>query len=162
MNKSEKTLEQPPGDSQTYQQPTNLLHKFVNVADNTSQQSSVIDKPIILKNKEARRHIHRYDLRLGIKECKNEEEEQRLLQSLLEEFFETMLSADKTIIIPPYYELDRSNTSFTDLSISHKIADIESYSKLKRYFSRLGNRNKTLDLFIVAALLLPQKHIVRL
>jgi hypothetical protein len=52
-----------------------------------------------------------------------------------------MLSADKTIIIPPYYELDRSNTTFSDLSSSHKISDLDSFSKLKRYFSRLGNRN---------------------
>jgi hypothetical protein len=61
----------------------------------------------------------------------------------LEEFFDTMLSADKTILIPPYYELDRANTNFQDLSISYKIADTESFSKLKRYFSQLGNRNQT-------------------
>jgi hypothetical protein len=52
-----------------------------------------------------------------------------------------MLSADKTIIIPPYYELDRANTAFTDISSSFRIADVESFTKLKRYFSRLGNRN---------------------
>jgi hypothetical protein len=54
---------------------------------------------------------------------------------------ETMLSADLSIIIPPYYELDRSNSSFSDLSKAFKISDVESFSKLKRYFSRLGNRN---------------------
>jgi hypothetical protein len=123
--------------------PTNLLKKFLNVSDTDTPQSSVIDKPIILKNKETRRHIHRYDLRIGIKECRTEEEEQKVLQALLEEFFDTMLSADKTILIPPYYELDRANTNFQDLSISYKIADTESFSKLKRYFSRLGNRNQT-------------------
>jgi hypothetical protein len=94
-----------------------------------------------LKNKEIRRHIHRYDLRISIKECKSEEEEQRLLQNLLEEFLETMLSADSTIIVPPYYELDRSNNSFQDLSKSFKVSDLESFAKIKRYFSRLGNRN---------------------
>jgi hypothetical protein len=52
-----------------------------------------------------------------------------------------MQSADNSIIIPPYYELDRSNTAFQDLSNSHKISDVESFSKLKRYFSRLGNQN---------------------
>jgi hypothetical protein len=52
-----------------------------------------------------------------------------------------MLSADHTIIIHPYYELDQSNLSFTDLSKTFKISDVESFTKLKRYFSRLGNRN---------------------
>jgi hypothetical protein len=52
-----------------------------------------------------------------------------------------MLSADKTIVIPPYYELDRSNTAFSDISSSFRIDDVESFTKLKRYFSRLGNRN---------------------
>jgi hypothetical protein len=122
--------------------PTNLLRKFVSAdEDSCSKPSKFLDKPIILKNKEIRRHIHRYDLRISIKECKSEEEEQRLLQNLLEEFLDTMLSADSTIVVPPYYELDRSNESFKDLSKSFKIMDLESFAKIKRYFSRLGNRN---------------------
>jgi hypothetical protein len=52
-----------------------------------------------------------------------------------------MLSADKTIIIPPFYELDRSNTTFQDLSETHRIAELDSFTKLKRYFTRLGNCN---------------------
>ncbi len=44
-------------------------------------------------------------------------------------------------MIPPYYELDCSNTSFFDLSNSFKISEVESFSKLKQYFSRLGSRN---------------------
>jgi hypothetical protein len=119
--------------------PKNLLDKFVNVSDQPHTSSSYIDKPIVLKNKEVRRHVHRYDLRIGIKECRNDEEEQKILQNLLEEFFETMLSADNTIIIPPFYELDRSNTTFQDLSESHRIAELDSFTKLKRYFTRLGN-----------------------
>jgi hypothetical protein len=67
-----------------------------------------------------------------MKECRTDEEEERILQNLLEKFFETMLSTDNTIIHPPYCELDRSNTSFQDLSSSHKIADIDSFTKLKR------------------------------
>ena len=122
--------------------PTNLLKKFVSADEDTySKPSKILDKPIILKNKEIRRHIHRYDLQISIKECKSEEEEQRLLQNLLEKFLETMLSADSTIIVPPYYELDRSNKSFQDLSKSFKIPNLESFAKIKRYFSRLGNRN---------------------
>ncbi len=121
--------------------PENRLKKFVSVTDqppNTPSHS--IDKPIILKNKEVRCHVHRYDLRIGIKECHSDEEEQKLLQNLLEDFFETMLSADKTIKIPPYYELDHSNTTFQDFSSSYRIAEIDSFTKLKRYFSRLGAR----------------------
>jgi hypothetical protein len=52
-----------------------------------------------------------------------------------------MLSADNSILIPPFYELDRSNTSFQDLSNNFKISDVESFTKLKRYFSRLGTHN---------------------
>jgi hypothetical protein len=52
-----------------------------------------------------------------------------------------MLSADKTIIIPPFYELDRSNTTFQDLSESHRIAELDSFTKLKQYFSHMGNQN---------------------
>jgi hypothetical protein len=82
--------------------PTNLLKKFVSVTENTAPQSSVLDKPIILKNKETRRHVHWYDLRIGIKECCSEEDEQKLLQGLLEEFLDTMHSADRSILVPPY------------------------------------------------------------
>ncbi len=122
--------------------PSNLLGKFASVSEESSKQAvQVTDKPIHLKNKEMRRHVHRYDLRIGIKECRSEEEEQKLLTGLLEEFMETMLSADQSIIIPPYYELDRSNSSFLDLSKTFKISDVESFTKLKRYFSRLGNQN---------------------
>jgi hypothetical protein len=115
----------------------------VSVSDTIASQSLVIDKPIILKNKETRRHIHQYDLHISIKECRSEEEEQNVLQALLEEFFDTMLSADKTILIPPYYDLDRANVNFQDLSSSYRISDTEAFSKLKRYFSHLGNRNQT-------------------
>jgi hypothetical protein len=115
--------------------PTNLLRKFISVTDTTASQSSTLNKLINLKNKENHRHIHRYDLRIGIKECRSEEEEQKVLQNLLEEFLDTMLSADKSILIPPYFELDRANTNFQDLSSSYKISDTESFSKLKRDFS---------------------------
>jgi hypothetical protein len=111
------------------------------VNSETTKPTSVIDKPIALKNQESRKHIHRYDLRLGIKECKSEDDEQRVLQGLLEEFFDTMLSANQSIIIPPYYELDRTNICFSDISKTFKVSEVESFSKLKRYFSRLGNRN---------------------
>jgi hypothetical protein len=52
-----------------------------------------------------------------------------------------MLLANNSILIPPFYKLDRSNSSFQDLSKSFKINNVESFTKLKRYFSKLGNRN---------------------
>jgi hypothetical protein len=122
--------------------PSNLAKRFVAVSkESVSQPSIIIDKPIRLKNQETRRHVHRYDLRIGIKECRSEEEEQKILQSLLEELLDTVLSADNSILIPPFCELDSSNSTFQDLSKSFKISDVESFTKLKRYFSRLGNRN---------------------
>jgi hypothetical protein len=131
-----------PKTSNNLPQPSiTLMDKFVKTSEYSSSTPPQLDKPIILKSKLSRKHIHRYDLRIGIKECRSEEDEQQLLQELLEEFLETMLSADKTIIIPPYYKLDRANTAFTDISSSFRIADVESFTKLKRYFSRLGNRN---------------------
>jgi hypothetical protein len=103
----------------------NLLDKLVMASEySSSTPSQSLDKPIILKNKIIRCHIHCYDLRIGIKECRSEEEEQKLLQGLLEEFLDTMLSADKTIVIPQYYELDRSNPTFSDISSSFRIKKI--------------------------------------
>jgi hypothetical protein len=136
------TTVEPPKPGPTTTPPTNLMRKFVVVNEAASEPlTSLLDKPIILKNKETRHHVHRYDLRIGIKECHSEEEEQKLLQGLLEEFLDTILSADKTITIPPYYELDRANCTFDDLSSKFKISEVESFTRLKRYFSRLGNRN---------------------
>jgi hypothetical protein len=120
-----------------------LLKKFITVNETQNPQPSIIDKPINLKNNEIRRHVHRYDLRIGLKECRSEEEEQRLLQEILENFLDTMLSADKHILVPLYYELDRSNPFFQDLSSFFKVSEVESFTKLKHYFSRLGNCNAT-------------------
>jgi hypothetical protein len=119
------------------------MDKFTTVQETqTNQVNSFLDKPITLKNRESRKHVHRYDLRISIKECRSEEEEQKLVQGLLEEFLDVMLSVDKTIIIPPYYALDRKNSTFQDFSGNFKISDLESFTKIKRYFSRLGSRNK--------------------
>ncbi len=141
QSKTNSTNETTTQKSSTKPTPTNLMHKFVSVNEPASSNHSVLDKQIILKNKEVHRHVHRYDLRISIKECRSEEDEQRIIKGLLEEFLDTMLSVDKTILVPPYYELDRSNDSFQDLSQSYKIGELESFTKLKRYFSRLGNRN---------------------
>jgi hypothetical protein len=105
----------------------NLLKRFANVNSKITKPTSVIDKPIALKNQESRKHIHRYDLRLGIKECKSEDDEQRVFQGLLEEFFDTMLSADQSIIIPPYYELDRTNICFSDISKTFKVSEVNPF-----------------------------------
>lgn len=51
--------------------PENLLKKFVSVTNQPPNPTQTIDKPIILKNKETRRHIHRYDLRIGLPMRKN-------------------------------------------------------------------------------------------
>jgi hypothetical protein len=136
MPATEETVE-----NKNFEVAAKLLNKFTKVSSESPLSSKTIDKPITLKNKETRKHVHCYDLCIGIKECRSDEEEQQVLQGLLEEFFDTMLSADSMIIIPPCYELDRSNISFQDLSKTFKISDIKSFTKLKRYFSRLGNRN---------------------
>jgi hypothetical protein len=102
--------------TETHSPSTTLLKKFAKVSNTNSNPSNTIDKPIILKQQEKRHHIHRYDLRIRLKESRSEEEEQRVLQGLLEEFFDTILSADQSILIGPMIP----STTFPNHSRSRK------------------------------------------
>lgn len=61
----------------------------------------------------------------------------------MQQFLDTMLRADPSTLIPPYLELDRSDNNVPDLGKDKSITELEDYSDIKRYFSRLSTRNQT-------------------
>jgi hypothetical protein len=89
-----------------------------------------------------RPHTHRYTLRIKIISSKSEEDEHKLIQKTLQKFFDIVLQGDPKTLIPPYFELDRSDNSVPDLSPSFNVEALDSYYSLKRYFSRLSPRSE--------------------
>jgi len=100
-----------------------------------------IDKSITLKKGLTRYHIHRYDLRLKVKQAKTEEDEVSLIQQALQRFLDIMLQADPSTTIAPFFELDQNDKSVPDLTSKFKVSDLDSLPLIKRYFSRLSNWN---------------------
>ena len=101
-----------------------------------------------------RPHIHRYTLRIKIITSKSEGDEQILIQKTLQNFFDIVLQGDPKSIIPPYFDLDRSDKSVPDLCSTFNVAALDSYYSLKRYFSRLFPRSK--DGFVWCSIILAQ------
>lgn len=92
---------------------------------------------IRLKNQQQRQYIHRFDLRLKIKSADSDEASQKMIQKALSLFFNTVLQADATTLIPPYLKLDREASGIYDLSGRNTVADLKGFTTLKRYFSNL-------------------------
>ena len=107
-----------------------------------STPAGSIDKQIVLKKGMLRPHIHRYTLRIKIISSKSEGDEQVLVQKTLQNFFDIVLQGDPKSIIPPFFDLDRSDKSIPDLCSSFNVAALDSYYSLKRYFSRLSQRSE--------------------
>jgi hypothetical protein len=101
-----------------------------------------------------RPHIHRYMLRIKIISSKSKEEEQALVQKTLQKFFDIVLQGDPKSLIPPFFELDRSDNSILDLSTTFNVAALDSYYSLKRYFSRLSPRSE--EGFVWSSVILAQ------
>jgi hypothetical protein len=76
-------------------------------------------------------------MRISVAKAKDEEEELTIIRKALQKFFELLLQADATIIIPPFYEVERSDKSASDLSSKFQVADLDSIVALKRYFARM-------------------------
>ncbi len=138
-----------PGTSNPYQRNKSrsqqgILHAIPQGSIPNKPQSSAgsIDKQIILKKGMLRPHIHRYTLQIKIISSKSEEDEQVLVQKTLKKFFDIVLQGDSKSIIPPFFELDRSDKSVPDLSSSFHVDALDSYYSLKRYFSRLSPRSE--------------------
>jgi hypothetical protein len=121
--------------------PQGVLHAIPQGQTTSQKVPGSIDKHITLKKGILRPHIHRYTLRIKIISSKNEEDEQALVQKTLKKFFDIVLQGDPKSIIPPYFELDRSDKSVPDLSSSFNVEALDSYYSLKRYFSRLSPRS---------------------
>jgi hypothetical protein len=77
------------------------------------------DFDIKLKRGLLRNNIFRYDLRFKVKSTTVEEEAQVATHRVLSEFFNILLQADDSIILPPYLELDRISPGINDLSSSY-------------------------------------------
>jgi hypothetical protein len=97
-----------------------------------------IDRKILLKRNISRAHILWYTLCLKIITCCSDEEEQVLIRQDLINLFSILIRADPSTIIPPYLELDRSDKSTPDLSSAFTVEATESYSEVKKYFSRIS------------------------
>jgi hypothetical protein len=116
--------------------------------------SGSVDKSIALKKDMLRPHIHCYTLRVKFISTKSEEDEQALIQKTLQIFFDIVIQGDPKSIIPPYFELDRSDKSIPDLSSTFNVEALDSFYSLKSYFSRLSNR--TAEGFIWSSIILAQ------
>jgi hypothetical protein len=85
--------------------------------------------------------VHWYDLHIKVKNTKSEDEEQIEIKNSLQKFYEIALQADKSSVIPPHLELDRNDRTIPDISAALPVTEVEPFSSLKRYFSRLSQRN---------------------
>ncbi len=129
-----------------------------------SGASRRLDKDIKLKRGMMRSHVHRYDLSLTVKKQRNDDAEEALVHKLLQRFFEILSSVDSSIIIPPYFEVDRNNRALTDVSKDYPVSSLDSYMALRTYFSRLNSRNETTGKVycsLILATSLPFKDLMR-
>jgi hypothetical protein len=101
-----------------------------------------LDKSFALKKGLLRDHIHRYDLRILIKKGKLEDDDHANTLKALQRFQDIMLQADPNTIIPPYFELDRSDNSVPDLTATYKVSTLDSLASVKRYFLHLSPHNE--------------------
>jgi len=92
----------------------------------------------MLKQGQKWNHVHRYDMRFSVKKAKDEDAELTVIKAALQKFFELLLQADASIIIPPFYEIERSDKAASDLSSKFQVSELESLVALKRYFARLS------------------------
>lgn len=100
------------------------------------------DYDIKLKRGLIRNCFTRYDLRFKVKASNSEEEAQVAIHRVLTEFFNIILQADDSIILPPYLEFDRNSPGINDLSSNFLVSELTSFLNLQNYFSRLYSRNE--------------------
>jgi hypothetical protein len=124
---------------------TNTRPRTVLTQNSTKPQignkKNTLDKPIVLKKDVKRSHIHRYNLRVKGKASKSEEEEFMNIQNCLQKFFDIAIQVDSSSITPPYFELDRFDKAVPDISSKFLISALDSIDVIKRYSSRLSQRN---------------------
>lgn len=77
-------------------------------------------------------------MRISAKKTKDEDEEFKVIKAALQKFLDLLLQADESIIIPPFYEIERSDKTASDLSAKFQVFELDSIVDLKRYFARLS------------------------
>jgi hypothetical protein len=70
-----------------------------------------------------------------IKKPKSDNDEEGMVQKDIHHFLDIMLQADPHTVIPPYFELDQTDTSIPDLCKEYLITNLNSFASVKRYFS---------------------------
>jgi hypothetical protein len=68
----------------------------------------------------------RYDLRFKVKSTNTEEESQVAIHRLLTDFFNVILQADNTTILPPYLDLDRNSVGTSYVQRHRRTSDAVS------------------------------------
>jgi len=100
-----------------------------------------LDKNILLKKGVTRSLIHRYNLRLKVKQSKKEEEEFGALEQAFQKFLDISLQVDPSSTVPPFFKLDHNDKSVPDINSKYQVSELDSMPLLKHYFSCLSNRN---------------------
>ncbi len=98
------------------------------------------DYEIKLKRGFVRNNITRYDLWFKVKSTNAEEESQVAIHRVLTDFFNIIIRADETTILPPYLDLDRNSQGINDLSSTFLVSELTSFQALRNYFSRLYSK----------------------
>ncbi len=78
-------------------------------------QAQKWDYDIKLKRGLVHQNITRYDLRFKVKSANTEEATQVSIHRILADFYNIILQADDTTILPPYLELDHNSPGINDL-----------------------------------------------
>ena len=115
-----------------------LHRKPPNHAPQPSASTIALDKEIRLKNGQKRDHIHRYDIKLSVIKPKEGTDEFKVIKTALQKFFDLLLQADSSIIIPPFYELEREDKKAVELSKNFPVSELDCLISARRYFARLS------------------------
>jgi hypothetical protein len=80
-------------------------------------------------------------MRISGKKTKDDDEEFTTIKAALQKFFDLLLQADASIIIPPFYDIERSDKTAPDIFSKFQVSELDSLVAIKRYFARLSKIN---------------------
>jgi len=73
-------------------------------------------------------------MRISGKKTKDDDEEFTTIKAALQKFFDLLLQADASIIIPPFYDIERSDKTAPDIFSKFQVSELDSLVAIKRYF----------------------------